>query len=209
MIAKLTGTLDSTGEDWAIVDVGGVGYLVSCSAKTLTRLGRPGDAVTIFTETRVRDELPHLYGFGSRGEQEWFRALTTVQGVGAKVALSILSVLDPDALSMALAAGDKAALARADGVGPKLAARIAAELKDRAQIGALRAVAARPVGQAPAAALPTQPSAEAVSALVNLGFGRAEAYAAVMRIASEGEQPVSELIRLGLRELSAHAREAR
>jgi Holliday junction DNA helicase RuvA len=202
MIARLTGTLDSVGDDWAIVDVGGVGYLVSCSGRTLAKLGQPGGAVTLFTEQRARDELPHLYGFGSRAEQEWFRSLTTVQGVGAKVALAILSVLDPDALSVALAAGDKVALARADGVGPKLAARITAELKDRAQIQSLHTVTARLAGSPSSASVPNQPVAEAVSALVNLGFGRAEAYAAVMRISQQGEKPVGELIRLGLRELS-------
>jgi Holliday junction DNA helicase RuvA len=207
MIAKLTGVLDSVGEDWAIVDVHGVGYFVSCSGRTLGQLGRPGDAVTLFTEARVRDEMPHLYGFGSRREQDWFRALTTVQGVGAKVALAILSVLDPDALSLALVAGDKAALARADGVGPKLAARIAAELKDRAQVQALHSEYPRPAAGPAAAPVSTQPSAEAVSALVNLGFGRADAYAAVMKIARDGDLAVGDLIRLGLRELSALGRD--
>ena len=206
MIAKLSGILDSVGEDWAIVNVGGVGYLASCSGQTLAKLGRPGTNVTLHTEMRMRDEVPHLYGFVERAELEWFRVLTTVQGVGAKVALAILSVLTPDALVLALASGDKASLARADGVGPKLAARIAAELKDKAQNLSLRIV----VDRAPAAAgkpSAQQPNAEAVSALVNLGYGRADAFAAVMAVGGKGEQPLNELIRLALRELSATARE--
>jgi Holliday junction DNA helicase RuvA len=156
---------------------------------------------------RLKDEIPHLYGFGSRAEQDWFRSLTTVQGVGAKVALAILSVLGPDQLVRALAAGDKAALARADGVGPKLAARIAAELKDRAQTISLKIVLERPAAGQPAAQPGPQPNAEAVSALVNLGYPRADAYAAVMRVAEQGDKPLADLIRLALRELSAAAQE--
>jgi len=207
MIAKLSGALDSVGEDWAIIDAHGVGYLASCSGRTLARLGPPGSQVSLHTEMRLKDEIPHLYGFGDRAERDWFRLLTTVQGVGAKVALSILSVLDPDGLVLALAAGDKAALTRADGVGPKLAARIAAELKDRAQTLSLKIVVQRTdavPGRPPAA--PTQ-GAEAVSALVNLGYGRAEAFAAVTSVTATGDRPLSDLIRLALRELSASARE--
>jgi Holliday junction DNA helicase RuvA len=151
---------------------------------------------------RMRDEVPHLYGFVERTELDWFRTLTTVQGVGAKVALAILSVLAPDALAMALASGDKAALARADGVGPKLAARIAAELKDKAQTQSLRIVVGRTDTGAPQTAAAPQPNAEAVSALVNLGYGRADAFAAVMAVDAPG-QKLNELIRLALRELSA------
>ena len=206
MIAKLRGIIDSVGEDWVILDVQGVGYQLSCSAQTLARLEKPGSLAAFHTEMRMRDEVPHLYGFVERAELDWFRTLTTVQGVGAKVALAILSVLAPDTLALALAAGDKAALSRADGVGPKLAARIAAELKDRAQTQSLRIV----VGQSAASArLPAaqQPNAEAVSALVNLGYGRADAFAAVMAVAGAGDKPLGELIRLALRELSATARE--
>ncbi|MDB5393251.1 MAG: holliday junction ATP-dependent helicase RuvA [Rhodospirillales bacterium] len=206
MIAKLRGTIDSVGEDWVILDVQGVGYQLSCSGQTLARLDKPGAPASFHTEMRMREEVPYLYGFVDRAELEWFRTLTTVQGVGAKVALAILSVLAPDALALALAAGDKAALARADGVGPKLAARIAAELKDRAQTQSLRIIvdqAAAPNRLPPA----QQPNAEAVSALVNLGYGRAAAFAAVMAIAGKGDLPLGELIRLGLRELSAAARE--
>jgi Holliday junction DNA helicase RuvA len=206
MIAKLRGIIDSVGEDWVILDVQGVGYQLSCSGQTLARLDKPGTPAAFHTEMRMRDEIPHLYGFVERAELDWFRTLTTVQGVGAKVALSILSVMAPEALAMALAAGDKAALTRADGVGPKLAARIAAELKDRAQTQSLRIVvdqAATP--NRPAAA--QQPNAEAVSALVNLGYGRADAFAAVMAVAGKGDLPLGDLIRLALRELSATARE--
>jgi len=207
MIAKLRGIIDSVGEDWVILDVNGVGYQVSCSAHTLARLEKPGAPATFHTEMRMRDEVPHLYGFVERGELDWFRILTTVQGVGAKVALAILSVLTPDALVLALASGDKASLARADGVGPKLAARIAAELKDKAQNLSLRIVVDRGAA-APGKPQPVQqPNAEAVSALVNLGYGRADAFAAVMAVAGNGELPLNELIRLALRELSATARE--
>ena len=207
MIAKLRGIIDSVGEDWVILDVNGVGYQVSCSAQTLARLEKPGALAMFHTEMRMRDEVPHLYGFVERAELEWFRTLTIVQGVGAKVALAILSVLTPEALVLALASGDKAALSRADGVGPKLAARIAAELKDKAQNLSLRIVVDR-ADAAPGKPQPAQqPNAEAVSALVNLGYGRADAFAAVMAVAAKGEQPLNDLIRLALRELSATARE--
>jgi Holliday junction DNA helicase RuvA len=200
MIAKLRGVIDSIGEDWVILDVQGVGYHMSCSARTLGRLDKPGTAASFHTEMRMREEIPHLYGFADRAELDWFRLLTTVQGVGAKVALAILSVLDADGLVMALASGDKAALARADGVGPKLAARIAAELKDRAQTLSMRIVIGPADAKTP---LPTaQPNAEAVSALVNLGYGRADSFAAVMAVAGEDDRPLGELIRLALRELS-------
>jgi Holliday junction DNA helicase RuvA len=206
MIAKLRGIIDSVGEDWLILDVQGVGYQLSCSAQTLARLDKPGAPATFHTEMRMRDEIPHLYGFVERAELDWFRVLTTVQGVGAKVALSILSVLAPDALVLALASGDKAALARADGVGPKLAARIASELADKAQNLSLRIVVDR-TDAAPGKPPPQQPNAEAVSALVNLGYGRADAFAAVMAVAAKGDLPLGDLIRLALRELSATARE--
>jgi Holliday junction DNA helicase RuvA len=205
MIAKLTGIIDSLGDDWAILDVQGVGYLLSCSGQTLAKLGRPGEAAMLHAETRLRDEIPHLYGFADRAERDWFRGLTTVQGVGSKVALAILSVLGPDALALALASGDKAALARADGVGPKLAARIAAELKDRAQTLSLRVVVEQPgAPKTPAAA---NPNAEAVSALVNLGYSRGDAFAAVTAVAAKDDLALSDLIRAALRELSAVAKD--
>ena len=128
MIARLRGTLDTLGEDHAVIDVGGVGYLVACPTRTLAALPRPGEAVDLLIETQVRDDSITLYGFRSGAERSWFRLLQTVQGVGARVALAILSVLGPDELARAVAAQDKAALARASGVGPRLAGRIASEL---------------------------------------------------------------------------------
>jgi Holliday junction DNA helicase RuvA len=196
MIAKLTGLVDTTAEDAAIVDVGGVGYLVFCSARTLARLPATGAPVSLLIETHVREDHIHLYGFAEAGERDWFRLLTTVQGVGARLALAILGVLGPDDLVRAIAAADKASLARAPGVGPKLAARIAAELKDK--VGSIT------LGPA-AASLPEHGvEADAVSALVNLGYRRAEAYSAVAAAARRlgGGAAVDALIRAGLKELS-------
>ncbi|MEO7384709.1 MAG: Holliday junction branch migration protein RuvA, partial [Novosphingobium sp.] len=132
MIARLTGTLDDFGPDWAVIDVGGVGYLVHCSAKTLTALGITGDRVTIHTELQVSENDMRLIGFASAAEREWFRLLTGVQGVGSKMALAVLSALATEELQRACAGGDAATVARAQGVGPKLAARIVNELKDKA-----------------------------------------------------------------------------
>jgi len=189
MIARLRGTVDSLGEDWAVIDVGGVGYLVSCSGRTLSRL-TTGAGVVLLVETHVREDAIQLYGFAEAGERDWFRLLTTVQGVGARVALSILSVLTPDQLLRTLAAGDKAGLTRANGVGPKLALRILTELKDKA--GGIAsvppgAVVATGGGSfAPPAAGPIE---DAVSALVNLGYRRLEAFEAVGSAAADlGEQ---------------------
>ena len=129
MIAKLSGILDSVGPDGAVIDVGGVGYLAFCSRRTLGQLPSPGGTVRLLIETHVREDHIHLYGFADAGERDWFRLLTTVQGVGARLALAILSAVAPEALTLAIVAQDKAALARADGVGPRLAARIANELR--------------------------------------------------------------------------------
>ena len=203
MIGKLTGVLESSGEDWALVDVQGVGYLVFCSARTLERAGRHGDPVSLLIETHVREDHIHLYGFADPAERDWFRLLSTVQGVGAKMALAVLSTLAPGDLIRALAAQDKAALTRASGVGPKLAARILAELKDKAGTIALGPVAVV-AGGAPASGL--EASAEdALSALVNLGYGRSEALGAVVEASRRlGTQaPLAALIKEGLRELSA------
>lgn len=207
MIAKLTGALDSVGDDFAVVDVGGVGYLVFCSGRTLHRLGSPaGQTVSLRVETQVREDAINLYGFHDEVERDWFRLLTTVQGVGAKVALAILSVLDGDQLIRALATEDKAALTRADGVGPKLANRLISELKDK-----VKDLAFAPSAGGAAAADGTLPGGlkggpvgDAVSALVNLGYKRAEAFGAVTAVAQRlgGEPAVTELIRLGLKELS-------
>ena len=198
MIAKLKGLLDETGTDWAVIDVQGVGYLVHCSAKTLSALGEQGEACTVYTDLQVSENDMRLLGFAEAGERDWFRLLTQVQGVGSKVALAILSALSPGELRDACAGGDAAMVARAQGVGPKLAGRIVNELKDKA--GALpgggaadvSGVAVSPAGGA---------SADAVSALENLGFKPAVAAQAVARAQGElGEgASESELIRVALK----------
>ncbi|MEO6042043.1 MAG: Holliday junction branch migration protein RuvA [Croceibacterium sp.] len=196
MIAKLTGRLDESGADWAVIDVAGVGYLVHCSSKTLAALGIAGDEVTVFTDLQVSENDMRLLGFAGAGERDWFRLLTTVQGVGSKVALAILSALSTDELQRACAAGDAAQVARAQGVGPKLAGRIVNELKDKA--GAL------PGGGMAAIAAVSQPgsaSADAVSALHNLGFKPAVAASAVAHAQAElGEDAgLNELVRAALK----------
>ncbi|GAC1403837.1 MAG: Holliday junction branch migration protein RuvA [Novosphingobium sp.] len=174
MIARLTGTLEDFGADWAVIDVGGVGYLVHCSAKTLGALGIRGDRVVIHTELQVSENDMRLIGFASAAEREWFRLLTGVQGVGSKMALAVLSALAIEDLQRACAGGDAAMVARAQGVGPKLASRIVNELKDKA--GGLSGVA----GAVGAVAVPAgSASADAVSALQNLGFKPQVASAAV------------------------------
>lgn len=178
MIAKLTGLLDDTGADWAVIDVAGVGYLVHCSAKTLTAIGIRGDTVALFTDLQVSENDLRLIGFASAGERDWFRLLTGVQGVGSKVALAILSALSTEDLQRACAGGDAAMVARAQGVGPKLAGRIVNELKDKA--GGLPAAAG-----AAMIAKPGSVSADAVSALQNLGFKPAIAANAVARAVEE------------------------
>jgi Holliday junction DNA helicase RuvA len=200
VIARLRGTLDALDEDHAVIDVGGIGYLVTCSTRTLAALPRTGEAVDLLIETQVRAESITLYGFRTAAERSWFRLLQTVQGVGARVALAILSVLGPDDLARAVAAQDKAALGRASGVGPRLAGRIASELRDR--LADLPAVADGAVPGAAAMSL-GGPANDAVSALVNLGYGRGEAHAAVAKAAAAlgDEAPVETLIRTGLQEL--------
>lgn len=215
MIAKLKGLVDAADEDGVILDVNGVGYLVFCSARTLSRLPPQGQATALDIETHVREDHIHLYGFAERAERDWFRALTTVQGVGARVALAILSVLSPDQVSQAVAAQDKAAVARANGVGPKLAQRIVSELKDKAGSIALGPGGALSGATAPAAAgagkaegegdgVDASAREDAVSALVNLGYGRSEAFTAVAKAARglEGGADAAALIRAGLKELS-------
>lgn len=200
MIGKLTGVVDSTGDDWAILDVGGVGYLVFCSGRSLGLLPPPGGAATLWIETHVREDHIHLFGFAELAERDWFRLLCSVQGVGAKMALAVLTVLPPADLVRAIAAQDKAALSRANGVGPKLAGRIASELKDKAGGVALGPAAAVNGGGAA-----TGVSEDAVSALVNLGYRRAEAFAAVAKASGDlgGAAPVEALIRAGLKELAS------
>ncbi len=195
MIAHLKGRLSATGIDSAVIDVGGVGYLVGASARTLQALGAIGDAVTVHTEMLVAEDFIRLVGFASADERDWFRLLTAVQGVGARVALAILSVLSPDEVRTAIARGDKAAIGRANGVGPKLAQRICMELKDK--VGGIALGAA--VGVAPAGG--EGPAADAVSALLNLGFKPPEASRAVEAAAEELGPGVTldALVRLALR----------
>lgn len=198
MIAKLKGRLDSTGLDHAIIDVGGVGYLVGASSRTLAALGTIGEAVTIHTEMLVAADSIRLVGFARAEERDWYRLLTHVQGVGSRVALAILSALEPLELHRAVAMGDKAMIARANGVGPKLAQRIVNELKDK--IGA--APAGGPVGAGGIAILPTGSfAADALSALQNLGFKPHEASTAVAAAQAElgDDASLDALVRLALR----------
>ncbi len=199
MIAKLKGLLDETGTDWAVIDVQGVGYLVHCSAKTLSAMGEKGEGVTVYTDLQVSETDMRLLGFATSGERDWFRLLTQVQGVGSKVALAILSALSTEEVQRACAQGDAAMIARANGVGPKLAGRIVNELKDKA--GALPVapggVAMAAGGISPAGGA----SADAVSALENLGFkpvAAAEAVAHAQRELGE-DAKLNDLIRVALK----------
>jgi Holliday junction DNA helicase RuvA len=204
MIGKLKGLIDSYGEDFVILDVNGVGYVVHCSGRTLQKLPRAGEAASLAIETQVREDSIKLFGFDSDAERDWFRLLQTVQGVGAKVALAILSVLSPSELASAVASQDKATVARAPGVGPKLAARIVAELKDKAPaFGAVDPIVARLSGEEAETGAPSAVR-DAISALVNLGYGRPQAAAAVAAsVKALGEAAeAGALIRRGLRELS-------
>lgn len=202
MIAKLKGRIDSVGAGQVVIDVGGVGYLVFCPAPTIADLPAPGGAATLLIDTHVREDHIHLYGFADSLERDWFRLLQTVQGVGARVALGILSALGPAQIAQAVAAQDKAPLTKASGVGAKLGARIVAELRDK--FPALAAV--QPAAGDGGRAGVMGPAAEdAVSALVNLGYGRADAFGAVSAAArSHGDNArVEALIRSGLRELTS------
>jgi Holliday junction DNA helicase RuvA len=193
MIARLSGILAETGTDHAVIDVNGVGYLAYASSRTLTAIGAVGGNVLLLTEMQVREDAITLFGFGSAAERDWFRLLTSVQGVGGRVALAILSVLDPNELSRAISSGDKAMIARANGVGPKLAQRITMELREKAGGVALGPSApSAPVGSA---------STDAISALANLGFRPAEASAAVAAAADElgPSAGLDALVRLALR----------
>jgi len=232
VIAKLRGIVDFIGEDSVIIDVNGVGYLVFASRRTLTMLPQKGGEAGLMIETHVREDHIHLYGFADNAEKQWFALLTTVQGVGAKVALALLSVLSPTDLLRALAAQDTTALCRAPGIGPKVATRIVGELKDKAarlNLGPVAASAApaaspaatsskksaksaKPVGDVSIDTAEAAPAvddgavlADAVSALVNLGYGRSEAFGAVGKAAQQAgeDKTLDTLIRLGLKELSA------
>jgi len=196
MIAHLKGLLVSTGIDQAVIDVGGVGYAVGLSARSLAALGRPGEAVTVHTEMLVADDFIRLVGFATEAERDWFRLLTGVQGVGARVALAILSALDPAELGRAVATQDKAMVARANGVGPKLAERIVRELKDR--VGGL-ASGPLPIGGAAPAMGGLQ--GDVMAALASLGFKPSEASAAVSAAFEElgAGASLDTLVRLALK----------
>lgn len=217
MIGRLSGVLVYRGRDHILLDIRGVGYVVYCSERTLGALPGPGEAVTLFTELLVREDLLQLFGFPTLLEKEWHRLLTSVQGVGAKAAMSILSALGADGVGRAIALGDWGALRKAQGVGPKIAQRVVNELKDKgpevmAMGGALDGVvedgtAAAGGIEPPAAARPAAPSAAsdqagALSALVNLGYGPGEAASAVASAAGEGADGEPALIRAALRLLA-------
>ncbi len=193
MIAKLRGLLDSFSADHAVIDVAGVGYLVAASTRTLSGLGAIGSEVVLHTEMQVSEDAIRLIGFSTAEERDWFRLLTSVQGVGSRVALGILSALSGDELHRAIASGDKAMVARAQGVGPKLAQRIVNELKDKAGGVVL--------GGATTVAVPTGVGADALSALLNLGFRPAEASAAVAKAEAElgPEASLDALVRSALK----------
>lgn len=208
MIAKLSGRLDVAGANAndCIIDVGGVGYLVFCSGRTLANLGEAGSAVTLLIETHVREDHIHLYGFGDVAERDWFKLLMTVQGVGAKVALAILTTLAPGELTQAVLAQDKAMVTRAPGVGPKVGGRIVTELKDKIGNLALGPGVGGPDADATPAAM--GPTVDAISALVNLGYRPAEAHRAVQSAANalndQGEAAeLQTLIRDSLRHLAS------
>ncbi|MGI9378525.1 MAG: Holliday junction branch migration protein RuvA [Methyloligellaceae bacterium] len=204
MIGKLTGKVDSVGEDSLIVDVMGVGYEVSCSTRTLTSLPPVGETLTLFVETYVREDQIRLFGFLTEADRSWFRLLQSVQGVGAKVALAILSTHTAIDLANAIAMQDKAMVARAPGIGPKVAQRLVTELKDKIPMST-GAGEAQQSGMSAVGEVPKNAAAvDAVSALTNLGYAAPQASAAIAQAAKqiEGEPKAEDLIRLGLRELA-------
>lgn len=204
MIGKLKGTIEEIGEDYVLVDVHGVCYVAHCSARTLSRIGSAGEAVVLFIETYVREDQFRLFGFQTALEREWFRLLQIVQGVGAKVALAILSTLTPSELANAIALQDKTAISRAPGVGPKVAVRILTELKSKAPAFSGDMSGSIGLKQELGEGVASAPVADAVSALTNLGYSRdqaASAVAAALKTAGEGADS-AKLIRLGLKELA-------
>lgn len=204
MIGKLKGVIDEIGEDHVVLDVHGVGYVAHCSARTLGRLGSAGEAAVLFIETYVREDQFRLFGFLTALEREWFRLLQSVQGVGSKVALAVLSTLTPGELANAIALQDKTAVSRAPGVGPKVAVRIMTELRNKAPAFAGEATASIGLKQEIGEGVASAPVADAVSALTNLGYSRdqaANAVAAALKNGGEGADS-ARLIRLGLKELS-------
>ncbi len=204
MIGKLKGTLDEIAEDHVVLDVQGVGYVAYCSGRTLSKLGSAGEAAVLYIETYVREDVIRLYGFSGKLEREWFRLLQSVQGVGAKVALAVLSTLSPGDLANAIALQDKTAVARAPGIGPKVASRILSELRNKAP--ALSGEAGGTIGlkQELGEGVAAAPVTDAVSALTNLGYSRdqaSNAVAAALKTAGDGADS-ARLIRLGLKELA-------
>lgn len=206
MIGKLSGIIDTFGSDYILLDVGGVGYLVHCSPRTLQQAGQTGDPASFLIDTHVREDAINLYGFKDAFEQQWFRLLTSVQGVGAKVGMAILGACPPERLGFAIASGDKAAVQAADGVGPKLALRIVTELKDKA--AKMDLSVSLPMKETKTAKQDNAPATidnDAVSALVNLGYAKSDAFQAVLQAKQKANDnaELSELIRLALKELSA------
>ncbi|GIL01952.1 MAG: Holliday junction ATP-dependent DNA helicase RuvA [Alphaproteobacteria bacterium] len=204
MIGKLKGIVDAIGEDHLILDVGGVGYQVHCSTRTLANLPGPGEALTLWIDTHVRDDAIRLYGFQSELERDWFRLLQTVQGVGARVALAVQSTLSPGDLASAIALQDRGMVARAPGVGPKVASRIVAELRDKAPAYSGAAAAEIGLQRAIGAGLAATPVTDAVSALANLGYSSQQASGAVARALKQAGETAdsARLIRLALKELA-------
>ena len=215
MIGKLSGIIDSFSGSHIILDVGGVGYLVSASQRTISKIGQVGEPASLLIETNVREDAITLYGFADAAEQSWFKLLTSVQGVGAKAGLAILSVCPPEKVGLAIAAQDKAILTQADGVGPKLATRILTELKDKAANmdiapqGVAASATTKAEKNVSLVQNPDQHSVnqDAISALINLGYARADAYTAVLRASEKANDNLSmdlgDLIRIALKELSA------
>ncbi len=210
MIGKLSGIIDSIEQDKLILDVQGVGYIVFASRRTISRIGPPGEPTRLLIETIIREDAFNLYGFIDVAEKHWFKILTGVQGVGAKAALSILSVCPAEELPVIIAAQDKAMITRADGVGPKLATRIITELKDKT--GSVAFDQQKPVvSDIPSASTPATPQTDigndAVSALINLGYGRSDAFTAVAKargkVDEEERNNLQALIRMALKEIAA------
>ncbi|PZQ44171.1 MAG: Holliday junction branch migration protein RuvA [Micavibrio aeruginosavorus] len=207
MIGKLSGIIDGFGSDYILLDVSGVGYLVHCSPRTLQQCGQTGDPASFLIDTHVREDAINLYGFKDAMEQQWFRLLTSVQGVGARVGMAILGACPAERLGFAIASGDKAAIQAADGVGPKLALRIVTELKDKA--GKIDLQMSAPKLEAKISGKSTAPASvdqDAVSALVNLGYAKTDAFQAVLQAKQKAENDnigLSDIIRLALKELSA------
>lgn len=206
MIGRLSGIIDSFGPDYILLDVSGVGYLVHCSPRTLQQAGQKGDAASLLIDTHVREDAINLYGFKDAMEQQWFRLLTSVQGVGARVGMAILGACPTERLGFAIASGDKAAIQAADGVGPKLALRIVTELKDKAGKIDFQITPKAEAKTSGKNVAPVSVDNDAVSALVNLGYAKSDAFQAVLQVKQandNAELTLSDVIRLALKELSA------